>query len=236
MKTKTERIQDADGFGFEVAWRYNPHATEFEVRELDVSGDGTTDGRVSEPGPDIYLGGFVRGDGCAEILMRDPVHWCGWKDWRKHMQLLGHLFITAFDLMGREPEDAEGLSVFQGAVADRAWNRYQVLLAEYDRIIDAAPAARTPEGEARLGALLDELGLAYDALPLEKQRVLNHPRSNQPVVLYRLRCRELANFPDTAAQRSPMEETRLDALIGELDDLYRALTPEQRAQVEAPRR
>ncbi len=178
---KTERIQDEDGFGFEIAWTYHSGAASFEVRKLDVSGDGTPSGHVSEPAADVYLSGVVTWDSCSEMRLHDQEHWCGWKYWREHMQLLGHLFVTAFDLMGCEPEDAEGLAAYR-----------------------AASAARD---DARM-----------------------------PLLLYRERCGELANFPDDPAKRTALEETRLEALVTDLDDLYRALTPEQQRQVDAPRR
>jgi len=71
----------------------------------------------------------------------------------------------------------------------------------------------------------DDLYLNYEAVD-----------AFEPEAAYRLRLRELDNFPSDPAERTPMEEIRLDALIVELDDLYRALTPEQQQVVDAPRK
>jgi hypothetical protein len=77
--------------------------------------------KISLPSDELYLRGYVRWDGCSEIRFGD-YHWCGWKDWRKHMELLSHLYLRAFELMGVEPNehcDAEGLAVYRAAVAAR---------------------------------------------------------------------------------------------------------------------
>jgi hypothetical protein len=177
-RTKTERIQDEDGFGFEITWSYSDHFAQFEVRKLAVSGDGTPRGWVAEPVDQVYASGFVKWDSCSELRLHDQEHWCGWKHWTEHMGLLGHLFITAFDLMAREPEDAEGRATYRAAVAAR-------------------------EADRRLARYVE-------------------------------RCRELDNFPADPAKRGVIEEVRLHQLVAELDDLYRALTPEQQQQVDAP--
>lgn len=183
-----ERIQDEWGFGVEIRWEVHQGAAQFEVHELDVTAEGGR--RESTPAEAVYLRGFVKWDGCTEIALnpaRPPehygdVHWCGFKDWQRFMSLLGHLYLRAFELMGREPDghsDAEGLKVYRAAVAAR--------------------------------------------------------ESGQRLAAYTERLREIDNFPE-ADERTPMEESRLDALIGELDDLYRALTAEQQQVVDAPRK
>jgi hypothetical protein len=182
-----ERIQDEWGFGVEIRWSVHKGAAQFEVHELDVTGN---DGRrESTPAEAVYLRGFVKSDGCTEIALNPArpaadfgdVHWCGFKDWQRFMSLLGHLYLRAFDLMGCEPDehsDAEGRAVYRAAVAAR-------------------------EGDRRLARYVE-------------------------------RCRELDNFPADPAKRGVIEEVRLHQLVADLDDLYRALTPEQQRQVDAP--
>lgn len=114
----TERIQDDDGFGYEIAWTWHEACAEFEVRDLDVTEDSA--GRISLPSDELYLRGYVRWD--VQTIRFGDYHWCGWKDWRKHMELLSHLYLRAFELMGVEPNehcDAEGLAVYRAAVAAR---------------------------------------------------------------------------------------------------------------------
>ena len=190
--SKTERIQHDDGSGYEIAWTWHEACASFEVRALDVAED--VGGRASVPSDEVHLRGYVRWDKCNKIKFAPDrsEHSFGdyWWEyigdyWWEYMELLSHLYVTAFDLMGVEPDehcDAEGLQVYRAAVAAR------------DAIVEPS-AAETPLSR------------------------------------YQAALRRLADFP---ASRSHMEETRLDELVGELDVLFRPLSPAERAAVEHP--
>ncbi len=51
-----------------------------------------------------YLTGYVKWDGCAELNQGCP-HWCGPDYFKRHCDLLKHIYLRAFELMGLEPEE-----------------------------------------------------------------------------------------------------------------------------------
>ncbi len=75
---------------------------------------------------DLLLKGRLDATGCAQITF-EPVHWCQLIEWQRHMQVLGHLYIRAFELMGTEPQadDGHGRSEFAKAMAGQAMQRAQ---------------------------------------------------------------------------------------------------------------
>lgn len=107
-------------FGFCVRWKCQDHWADVEVFEIiardegnlpmyELKGarvlpsDSTTEPDDAEP----YLKGFVKWDGCAELDMGRP-HWCGGASFKKHCDLLKHIYHRAFELMGREPDVSDG--------------------------------------------------------------------------------------------------------------------------------
>lgn len=193
-KHKTERIQDELGFGFDVAWSWHDGCANFEVRALEVSGESVSP-PVSEPSDEVYLRGFVRWDGCSEIRFAPDqsetclgdYHWCGWNDWRAHMQLLGHLYVAAFELMGCEPNehlDPGGLQVYRAAVAARdatepkaaetPLSRYEAALQRLADFPDTAQVQGIME-TARLDGLLREIEDLYRQLSDAERANVTHP-------------------------------------------------------------
>lgn len=64
--------------------------------------------------------GHYKADGCADIQF-DPVHWCLLVEFQRHMQVLGNIFVRAWDLMGVLPpvDDEHGRATYAAAVATR---------------------------------------------------------------------------------------------------------------------
>lgn len=111
-------IEDIGGdFGFRLKWSvsdswanvtaYKIVAVEddsgkkfFERRPWKRSGDHVEHIDKAES----YLDGWVKWDGCSELNQGKP-HWCGPNDFKHHMALLKYIYLRAFELMGREPEE-----------------------------------------------------------------------------------------------------------------------------------
>lgn len=112
-----------DGLGFRLAWTvhdYSAQVTAYEIvaraadggaPEFHVGGsmdmsDWTQDLDAAEP----YLEGYVKWDGCTELNQGQP-HWCGPAGYAKHILLLQHIYRRAFELMGRDAEEAWPLTI-----------------------------------------------------------------------------------------------------------------------------
>lgn len=100
-------------FGFRLVWSVSDHWADVKVYEIlardenaepvfahrewkSLPGDSVTD--VSEA--EVYCEGYVKWDGCAELDQGAP-HWCGPDDFVRHCVLLKHIYLRAFELMGR---------------------------------------------------------------------------------------------------------------------------------------
>ena len=59
-------------------------------------------------------------DGCASIQF-DPVHWCQLVEFQRQMQVLGNLYVRAWDLLGVLPpaDDQHGRDTYAKAVVAR---------------------------------------------------------------------------------------------------------------------
>jgi hypothetical protein len=110
-------IKDGGVEGFRIRWKALDHWVDFEVfkcigceclpdsqfgppeferKDATNSLDSTTDIDEAEP----YLTGSIKWDGCSDIEFGYH-HWCGPGYWQTHIELLGHLWRTAFELMGQ---------------------------------------------------------------------------------------------------------------------------------------
>ncbi len=103
-------------FGFRLIWSVEDHWADVRVYEITCREEGkplfNRNDWQSLPDPvesteeaEEYLTGYVKWDGCTELNMGQP-HWCGPSGYAKHCSLLKHIYHRAFDLMGREPEEA----------------------------------------------------------------------------------------------------------------------------------
>lgn len=96
-------------FGFVLHWSVSDHWADvtaykvvsfegekafFEVK--DDCSEHTDDTTKAE----VYLKGFIKWDGCAELDQGCP-HWCGAGDFKMHFALLKHIYLRASVLMGR---------------------------------------------------------------------------------------------------------------------------------------
>lgn len=108
---KRETIEDVGGeFGFRLRWRVSDHWADVEAWEVAAICEGKKEFRSSsdpfrEFTADVekaekYLDGFIKWDGCAELNQGCP-HWCGAKDFKKHMALLKYIYLRSSVLMGR---------------------------------------------------------------------------------------------------------------------------------------
>lgn len=105
------------GFGFRVVWEAEDHWADVRAYEIIgtdehgfalmargdwecLPGDSTANYSEAEK----YLSGFVKWDGCTELDMGQP-HWCGPRDYKKHIALLEYIYRRAHELMGRDPEE-----------------------------------------------------------------------------------------------------------------------------------
>lgn len=120
MANRRETVEDILGdFGFRLEWSVEDHWAAVKVFAIEARGgdDGvplfardqssTFDPIETTEGAEEYLTGYVKWDGCTELDMGRP-HWCGPDGYRKHCDLLKHIYIRAFELMGREPEEPWG--------------------------------------------------------------------------------------------------------------------------------
>lgn len=118
MKTPSKLVEDVEysnGIGFRLVWWAKEHVANVTVyRVLSVDGDGEPMfWRLGSPHngnptrlhreAEEYLSGFVKWDGCTELNQGRP-HWCGPEEYKAHAGLLKHIYHTAHQLMGREPE------------------------------------------------------------------------------------------------------------------------------------
>ena len=108
-------------FGFRLVWEvdnYRARVSAYKIASIvigDTDADdviqfesviGTGEQFTSDLDKSvIYLDGFVKWDGCTELDMGCP-HWCSPLDYIKHGELLKHIYQRAFELMGREPDEA----------------------------------------------------------------------------------------------------------------------------------
>lgn len=90
-------------FGFVLRWSVLDHWADVEVFEI-VGYELDGDDKEEMLSDDVYLVGYVKWDGCTELDMGCP-HWCGPSNYIKHCNLLKHIYLKAFELMGREPEE-----------------------------------------------------------------------------------------------------------------------------------
>ena len=114
---------------------------EIEVYNLVT---GVHEGRqVGARGPRI-LTGRMDSTGCVTLTF-DQVHWCTFAEWQRCMQLLGHIYIRAFDLMGAEPDpqiDPGGAAVYRMALEARKEARVQAAIDQ--AVADIHAGARMP--------------------------------------------------------------------------------------------
>lgn len=79
---------------------------------------------------DLVFGGLMESSGCIDI-QTGAMHLCSFPDLQHVMQLLGHVYVRGFELMGIEPSrtvDPEGYAVFQLAKQAREAERVQALI------------------------------------------------------------------------------------------------------------
>ena len=106
----------SDGFGFRCKWAVRDHWADVTIWEVVTydgekkffdkapwEGSGNHTDSIDEA--EKYLDGFVKSDGCTELNQGQP-HWCGPRDYKKHIALLKYIWVRAHQLMGREPETA----------------------------------------------------------------------------------------------------------------------------------
>jgi hypothetical protein len=90
---------------------------EFEVyqRRIEIMQGRQT----SVAGPRLMVGS-IKANGCTTIQF-DKVHWCLLVEFQRHMQVLGHIYVRAWDLMGTMPpgDDEHGVATYAAAVAAR---------------------------------------------------------------------------------------------------------------------
>lgn len=79
------------------------------------------DGRQVGVPKERTIHGTIRADGTASLQF-DPVTWTQLAEWQRHMQVLGNLYVRAWDLMGVPPPgyDEHGVATYATAVAARA--------------------------------------------------------------------------------------------------------------------
>lgn len=73
---------------------------------------------------ELLLKGRVAASGLAELTF-EPVAWRALIEWQRHMQVLGNLYVRAFELLGVAPpaSDQHGRAAFASAMADRELRR-----------------------------------------------------------------------------------------------------------------
>jgi hypothetical protein len=119
MSDKRTTTEDVLGdFGFRMVWSVSDLWA--DVTAYEITGRGMEENaplferKGATCGPDHveshedaeeYLDGYVKWDGCTELDMGRP-HWCGPYGYKKHCALLRYIYERAFQLMGREPDDA----------------------------------------------------------------------------------------------------------------------------------
>jgi hypothetical protein len=103
-------VEFTGGFGFRAVFSYYEHWTDLKVYEITsrtIDGMPSFDraGATSWPDPvdsiddaEIYLKGYIKWDGCSELDQGCP-HWCGPRDYKKHIALLEHLYRRSQELM-----------------------------------------------------------------------------------------------------------------------------------------
>jgi hypothetical protein len=114
-------VEDIFGeFGFRVVWETDGFSAKFKVYEITGRDNigalfnladwrGPFDKTPTEVEAEVYLDGFIKWDGCTEVVAAD-YHWCGPDGYQKHQYLLYYLYNKAFELMGREPEEKWNVS------------------------------------------------------------------------------------------------------------------------------
>lgn len=113
------RTEDVLGeFGFRVLWETEEccaKATAYEIMARDgKTGEPLFDAQEdTENAPvqslydaEIYLTVLVKWDGCTHVNSPGYWHWCGPVYYRKHIALVEYLYRRAFELMGRQPDEA----------------------------------------------------------------------------------------------------------------------------------
>lgn len=76
---------------YELLWELSPNKLSTHVRVTDTLGDEC-------------LVGWVKWDGCSD-LHSDSFHLCGPDGYKKHFSLMRHVYLRAFQLMEREPDE-----------------------------------------------------------------------------------------------------------------------------------
>lgn len=96
---------------FRILWGYQNHWVNVVVFKIESHGeDGPLfrssrnyNDLVSDPNDaEVYLEGYVKWDGCAELNQGQP-HWCSVDDFQYHCHLIKYIYHRSFELMGREP-------------------------------------------------------------------------------------------------------------------------------------
>lgn len=114
MRTPEERrLSTEDIDGFRLAWSVSDSWADvkaYQVEHFSETGEPMFERDGGTCTPDTtealeYLDGYVKWDGCSEFMF-DRVHWCGPDGYKSHFALLRHIYLTAFKLMGRDPEEA----------------------------------------------------------------------------------------------------------------------------------
>lgn len=90
---------------------------EFEMFQRRVE---IVNGHQTNVASNRLMTGTYKADGCADIQF-DRVHWCMLIEFQRHMQVLGNLYVRAWDLMGTLPpaDDEHGRATYAAAVGVR---------------------------------------------------------------------------------------------------------------------
>jgi hypothetical protein len=111
-------IEDVlDDFGFRLRWEARDHLARVRAFRIVARGeDGRplftrdgADGPVTDmldgiEGAESFLDCTIKWDGCSHLELHET-HFCGPGCWQDLADLLRHLWVRAFELMGREPEE-----------------------------------------------------------------------------------------------------------------------------------
>lgn len=102
-----------DGWGFLIITdeRFENVTVTFSVREITTEGEHTPGGPDSF-GTEPYLSTYMKWDSCMHVYFKEIgedgyLHLCGVDAFKAHCALLRRLYVKAFEVMGREPQDGE---------------------------------------------------------------------------------------------------------------------------------
>jgi len=122
-RTYSERLESKDGVSaFGIHWKGHDHYFGFEVWKLTLKLEVGV--RKWFQPDEMYCHGSIRWDGCSNLNLNPSTiqhHFCGFKDYMDHMGLLQHLYVQAFEHMGREPDDcdSEGQAFYRSEISAR---------------------------------------------------------------------------------------------------------------------